>query len=415
MSSDSGMVDLFQSGESRNNIFDTMQNGFKDVRHPKMEEAFRTLREKKQKSDKAKQNTEPEFTVLKVLSLLDEVEDFRASDFTNLTHVENDIKSIAKQIHDLHNKCKISRDARRNLTGMASNNQNYEQLNRVHRVNLENAAQLCEQFIDRCADITERGSINVKGRMCEITEVLEKVHCQGFIPINNLADHYSFIDSFVNGINEKLNRPIDESVSYKAVPFSSKCCIADQSCNNVKMEYECSDANERLIRNVTKEYLSKQMIIPDMRTPYTTRYCVMLQQQYKLAMDTIRDLEFMIDKINTNAKTNVFTRDHDHSWICVKERTEGIPLSFVNKFQDQHVSDTEIEGLVHHLDFYNTLKTDILNRIERVDSNSIDFVLNKLIKFIPDALYNRQRAIRKGLYVYMAFIVTVNGSYRMVC
>ena len=105
-------------------------------------------------------------------------------------------------------------------------------MNRSHRVNLESDAQLCEQLVDRC----------------QITEVLEKVHCQGFIPINNLADQYSFVD-----------RLIDESVSYKDVPFSVTCCSADPSCNDVKIDYECSDANEWLIRNVTKEYMSKKI------------------------------------------------------------------------------------------------------------------------------------------------------------
>ena len=153
MSSTSPIVDIFSSNEPPN-IFNMMQNGFKDIRHDKMEQAFRTIKEKKRR-EKSKQTNESEFTVLKVLHLLDEVEDFRASDFTVGSNTVRDIKSIVTQLKEVHAKCVKSRDLRRNLSGIAPNNQSQEQLDRAHRLNLESGAQLCEQFVDRCADVTD--------------------------------------------------------------------------------------------------------------------------------------------------------------------------------------------------------------------------------------------------------------------
>ena len=401
-----------------------------------MFQTFRESRRKKMEKDLADFNDEKyqakeEFDTLKILSLLNNTKYHQVGDFVFSKNIVKEYTENIAKIKTHKEKLKKSYES---IMGIAlmNNSQHLtiEQRRRAHELLLTDAVQLCLQNRDIAINIFTCAANKLKDRVCTITRALEKWHCRGFVSMHLLAEACGFVKVLHGSINNMLNKPKDNSISFLNSAFSSKCKLVDKSCPSGDNKYDtkCTDSNEILIRNVLYEYLDNDFEIPDFRKTYTQRYCYFLAKENQSLLRKYLDTLDEMKHINEANEGKIFiprTRLEGEGEE-VKEREESVffgagsrgvdeddleynhdeaPSEIVIPVIDNQsfIPDEDISDKMQGLEMYHDIKRAFMGYLEKADDSSIKFVEEYLIQFIPHVIHEKQTVNRKALYIYQKF------------
>ena len=387
-----------------------------------MFETFRESGRRKTEKDLANYNTpnyqaKEEFDTLKILSLLNNTQNHQASDFKFKDSLVKEYIENINKIKAHKEKTRKSYEACNNIAVMPhSHFLTLEQKKRLHKMNLNDAYNLCIQNKDIAINLLTCGANQINERICGVTRELEKYHCRGFVPMQILNESCGFIKTFHASINQMLNKPKDGSVSFLESAFSSKCKLIDKSCQGDRLDTKCTDANENLIRNVLNDYLDRDFEIPDLRLSYTQRYCYFLAKEYQHLNDRIQDTLDEMKEINDANGGMIFIKDEedeekepeppgeDELDLVYNQRID-LPseITLPSLHSLSFIENDVIKDKMQDLQMYQDIKRAFIGHLEKADASSIKFVEEYLIKYIPHVIHEKQSVSRKALYIYQKF------------
>ena len=273
-----------------------------------------------------------EFDTLKLLSLLNNTKNHAPEDFVFSDQLLKEYRENIEKLKHQQEKVKKSYEA---CTGLAMAHQkkhmDIEQRKRHHQINLAEAAQLCIQNKDITANLCTCGAGKLKDRACNITGQLEKMHCRGFIPPKMLGELCGFIKIFHKLLNEKLNEPKDNSLSFLDSAFSSKCKIAENTCLKDNIDTKCTDSNENLLRTVLLNYLQYDLEIANFKIPYARRYCHFLAKQQEYLLREYHKTVNEMQEINLLNGNNVFAKLEKEKKKMKKKKKMNVQSIFLMK------------------------------------------------------------------------------------
>ena len=390
-----------------------------------MFETFRESRRRKTEKNLANYNNpnyqaKEEFDTLKILSLLNNTENHQASDFKFKDSLVKEYIENINKIKAHKEKTRKSFEACNNIAIMPhSHFLTMEQKKRLHKMNLNDAYNLCIQNKDIAINLLTCGANQINERVCGVTRELEKYHCRGFVPMQLLSESCGFIKTFHAAINQMLHKPKDGSISFLESAFSSKCKLIDKSCQGDRLDTKCTDANENLIRNVLITYLDHDFEIPDFRKSYTQRYCYFLAKEYdnlsRRTEETLKEMQEINDANggrifikheddDERLKEEPVAPGEDEQDLVYNEREDLPPEIILPSVHNQSFIENEVikESMVQ-LQMYKDIKRAFIGHLEKADASSIKFVEEYLIKYIPHVIHERQSINRKALYIYQKF------------